>query len=45
MVNQSANLQDFLVLGPCCGVLLILTLVVGGVLLMLRTMSHPAKPE
>jgi hypothetical protein len=34
-----------LVLGPCCGVLLILILVVGGVLLMLRTMSHPAKPE
>ena len=41
MVNQSVNLQDFLVLGPCCGVLLLLVLVVGGILLMLRTMSRP----
>lgn len=41
MVERSANYQDFLVLVPCCAVLLILALVVGAVFLALHMMGTP----
>lgn len=40
MVHQSTNLNDFLVLVPCCAVLLLVALLVGGVLLVLKLMPH-----
>jgi hypothetical protein len=44
MVEQSTNLQDFLILVPCCGVLLFVALTVGGILLMLHLMGKPKPP-
>lgn len=44
MVEQSTNLQDFLILVPCCAVLLFVALIVGGVLLMLHMMGKPEQP-
>jgi hypothetical protein len=41
MVEQSVNLNDFLLLVPCCGVLVFLALAVGGVLLMVHLMGSP----
>lgn len=43
MVEQSTNLQDFLVLVPCCGALLFVALVVGGVVLALKLMGAPPR--
>lgn len=45
MVNQSANLQDFLILGPCCAVLLFVLLAVGAVLLVLNRMGPPSQNQ
>lgn len=45
MVEQSVNLQDFLILLPCCAVLLFAALAVGGVLLMLHLMGTPGQPQ
>lgn len=45
MVEQSTNLNDFLLLIPCCGALLFAAIVVGGVLLMLRWMGAPEPPQ
>lgn len=41
MVEQSTNLQDFLVLVPCCAVLLFVVLVVGGLFLVIHLMGSP----
>ena len=45
MVEQSANLQDFLILVPCCAVLLFVALAVGGVFLMLHMMGTPQQQD
>lgn len=45
MVDQHTNLQDFLILLPCCGVLLFVALVVGGIFLMLHLMGPPQKNQ
>lgn len=41
MVEQGTNLNDFLLLLPCCGALLIMALLVGGVLLLTQVMKAP----
>lgn len=41
MIERSTNLNDFLLLVPCCGALLFAALVVGGVLLALQWMGRP----
>lgn len=41
MVEQSVNLQDFLLLIPCCAVALFVALAVAGVFLMLHLMGPP----
>jgi hypothetical protein len=41
MIEQSVNLNDFLLLVPCCGVLIFLVVVVGGVLFMVHLMGSP----
>jgi hypothetical protein len=41
MVEQSVNLNDFLLLVPCCAVALFLALAVGGVLFMVHLMGTP----
>jgi hypothetical protein len=41
MVEQSVNLNDFLLLVPCCAVALFLALAVGGVLFMVHLMGSP----
>lgn len=45
MVEQSANLQDFLVLVPCCAVLLFVALAVGGLLFVVHLMGTPQRPQ
>jgi hypothetical protein len=41
VVEQSANYQDFLVLVPCCAVLLFVALAVGGLLFVVNAMGTP----
>lgn len=40
-MGQSVNLNDFLILVPCCGVLLFAAFAIGGVLLMVHLMGGP----
>lgn len=41
MVETSVNLQDFLILVPCCAVILIVALAVGGLFFIIHLMGPP----
>jgi hypothetical protein len=45
MVEQSANYQDFLVLVPCCAVILFVALTVAGLLFMVHLMGSPQQQK
>jgi len=43
MVEQSVNLNDFLILVPCCAVVLFAAVAIGGVLFMVHLMGGPER--